>query len=117
LESSDDAIEEHEFNDLAANKTQCQLIHKELTDLVGDVQNPSTDIKAELKERLNITRNGWWIYNYNNGPKSVYILRKSRKVNGARHSNTAALLDISANVNDILGKEAKEWLDTYISGY
>lgn len=103
------------LNDLSLNKAQCQLIHKELTNLFNDLKSDNI-LETELKERLNITRNGWWVYNINNKDKIIFILKRSKK-NASGYSSSSSLLDISVNVNDILGREAKEWVNDFFNGY
>lgn len=103
------------FHDLSISKTQSIILHREIIKML--------DLKTDELEKLKRTKNGWWIYKLShNESKEILIVKKWQIIYNKNGSPIVdhnplrnKILDNSTSILGSIGKDAKLWLEDYLT--
>ncbi|CAM9019436.1 hypothetical protein WICANDRAFT_69698 [Wickerhamomyces anomalus NRRL Y-366-8] len=104
------------FHDLSKSQTQSKMLHKEIIKLL----EPELDGSDHQLEKLKRTKNGWWIYKLNHqNIKEILIIKKWQLLHkggaGSADGIRNKILDNSTSILGSIGKDAKLWLEDYLT--
>lgn len=109
------------FHDLSKSQTQSQILHKEIIKMIDSRAGVDNDDTDHQLEKLKRTKNGWWIYKLNHqNIKEILIIKKWQVLskNGGGATGDVIrnrILDNSTSILGSIGKDAKLWLEDYLT--